>query len=282
MVQTITIDNVDECKEWIEPDILENLGRENFHGIYSTNEEGVTCGVMAWLIYNVDSPGGLMSQIIYFRSPDSMTARELLDEYTRQVRDMGVIKSAFELELFSDKERSVFESRGFKLEDKNNRLVYAPISNLAKAYSPKVKIPSNVVPLKELPLEEIADGIVSYLEHAPYKYADDIIFLPPAWYDGEVSCAVRRDGRVDGIFMIHRTVRGNYVPELFFAYGENPQKDLLRMLTFTFRKMQERRKEDEESYLKVERVNDNRKDLFSIIEDDLHSKIVTYGMRKEA
>ena len=281
MLHTITIDNVDECKELIHPDILENLGREYYRGIYSTTEEGEACGVMTWILWNMRDGGTPMSHIQYFRSVDSMTARELLEEYTRQVREIGVAASTLELLPLSDKAKEIFRSGGFELEDTDNWLTYVPVSYLAQTELGKAKVPSVVVPLKKLSVMEISKALLSYSDSEPYKNAEDIELLPPVWYDGSVSCAVVRKDHVDGIFMIHRTASGDFSPELFIAHGPNDKKDLLSMLAFAFQKMYENSKPGEETYFKVQRIKNGKKDLLSLIEEDLPVVRVTQGYRVE-
>ena len=235
MLNEITIDNIESCIDYLDPDISENLGREYFHGFYSTGPDGSCNGVLVWELKNADASSGHRGMIMFYRADDTEIGKDLIDGYSFQCRSLGVADSSFELGGLKPDELEMFRSAGFQILERESIDLKLTIRDLKGLKFLKNKIPPYIITLSELSTLEYKKGIANYVFSGNKKLLEDITMLPPQWFEGIMSSAIRNDSRVNGLFLIHNSPSGVLMPQVFFASGVNSKTDLLDMVNNTVR-----------------------------------------------
>ena len=229
----INEDNIDEFKDLISEDIAENIGREYFYGLASLDgdEPGA---VIVWNIKNADSAEDVESEIVYFSSPQTKEGEELLDGYMERALYDNVSKSYFELEEVQENDKSAIQEAGFNARLAEGRNLTASLEDiLGKGFAAKKKVPSYVVPISSLSLLQFRQGVTNCMFCGRVGLNEDLAMLPMEWYEKEVSCCTMADGKVSGIFLVHRKPSGKLVPVLLYASGVDARKEMLNMLRFS-------------------------------------------------
>lgn len=279
MIVDIAIDNIDNCISLIDPDVVDNLGREYFYGVYSENQDGECCGVMVWELRNQKNPDRSSSRIVYFNAVDTLAAEELLRAYDQAISARPVRMSDFEFREFNDRYQSVFRSDGFELREQEGSDVYLTLAELSALKFTKKKVPNYIVPISDLTLLEFKKGISNCIFSGNTGLLEDLTMLPPSWYDQDISCAVRTDDKITGLFLIHCTSGGIFIPQLLFASGVDSRKDLLHMLSYSIKSAADTYPLD--ATVLIRRHDDKSRALVSYLFPNVKGNMVTAGLRRE-
>ena len=275
----INEDNIEEFKDFISEDIAENIGREYYYGLASMDGDEPGAAIV-WNIINADSSEDVESEIVYFSASQSEDGQELINEYIDRASYDNVSKSFFELENVEDDEKSVITEAGFDAEQAEGRNLFSSLDEiLAKGFGSKKKSPSYVVPLETLSLLQFRQGVTNCMFCGRVGLNEDLAMLPFEWYEKDVSCCTLADGKVSGIFLVHRKPSGTLVPVLLYASGVDARKEMLHMLRFSVNAAAE--KYPANTGVIICRHDDKTKALAAYLFPEKKGKEVFKGERKE-
>lgn len=279
MINEITIDNIDKCINLLDPDIVDNLGREYFHGLFHEDDEEKCDGVIIWEIKNVKHPDDCYAEIAYFNVKDSRKAGIMLTAFSTVSTGYNIKRSVFEFKDLAPDLEQMFSSSGFKLSRRESRDLHLSLRELTELKFAKKKVPPYIVPISELSLLEFKKGISNCIFGGSNGLLEDLTTLPPSWYDRDISCAVRTDDKITGLFLIHRTSGNVFIPQLLFASGVDSQKDLLHMLSFSIKAASNMYSPD--TQILIRRHDDKSQALTAYLFPNAKGYTITAGERRE-
>ena len=285
LIVDITEDNIDELKDYLGEDIAENIGREYYSGLASYDDDDEPAGAVVWNIHNADSVEDAESEIVYFRDDTLGVAEderddELLAEYYTRISCDCVVRSAFELEDTSESDRKILRESGFSGSETEGRNLYITLGEArSKSFASGKKIPPYVIPLENLNLLQFRQGITNCMFCGVSGLNDDLAMLPMEWYETGISCCTVADGKVNGIFLVHRKPSGILMPVLLYANGLDAKKEMLQMLRFSTQAAAERYPDD--TVILICRHDNKTKALASYLFPDQKGKEVFKGERPE-
>ncbi len=273
-------DNVDEYEEFIGGNVAENISREYYNGVVSSDENDEAKGAIVWQLCNVDSLENMKSELTFFDAADEDTAEELLDEYKERISDEEIEKTYFELSGLSESVLNVLREYGFKIEEREGRDIYVKLGNITsnKIFMPRKK-PKSIISVTELESLRFRQGITNCLFNGVPGLYDDLVFLPKDWYEEDISCAYIEDDMVTGFFLIHQLSDGSLMPVLLFGSGVDSQINILDMLRYSA--LVASQKYDDSTVLVIRRHDERTRKLSSYLFPEAKGKIVNVGERME-
>ncbi len=147
----------------------------------------------------------------------------------------GVQKVSFELGRLEPVERSLLEEFGFELKETESRDLIVSVGELSALNLGKKKIPPYIISLSDITARQFKAGIMTGVFQGKYGILDDLPFLPMNRFDPFISCCVITDDRVGGFLLVHKTLSGVFIVELFFAVQPDANINLLNMMRYSIR-----------------------------------------------
>ncbi|MBO4898790.1 MAG: hypothetical protein J5509_00715 [Lachnospiraceae bacterium] len=280
----ITEDNIDDLRDYLGEDIAENIGREYYAGIASYDDDDEPAGAVVWNIRHADSMEDTESEIVCFKGDASGISEddeedELLTEYYLRISCDCAVRSVFELEDTSETDRRILRETGFSGAMTEGQNVYTTLGEARAKSFASGKVPSYVIPLEKLNLLQFRQGITNCMFCGVSGLNDDLAMLPMEWYETGISCCTVADGKVNGIFLVHRKPSGILMPVLMYASGLDAKKEMLLMLRFSTQAAAEKYPDD--TVILICRHDKKTRDLTSYIFPDQKGKEVFKGERWE-
>ena len=232
-ISEITPEIIAGCEALMQPDTAENLERRHSRSLAAVNEKGLAEGILVWMLKEKEEEESSEAELIDFNGVNEGAMEQLLTEYGDRTGEDSVNRSFFEwTEMGSDK-REALLSADFELEEKEGRDIILDISDLDSVKVRKKKLPDTIGNIGSLDGLQFMQGITNCVLHGKTGLMDDLAVMPRYWYDPDLSCYVKTDGRINGFFLIHRTPSGILMPVLFTAIGPDSRMDLLNMLCYS-------------------------------------------------
>ncbi len=233
-VVDITESDIELLTMYVPVDVLENVARESCFGVMAMGEEDAVLGSLFWCL-NDSEEEETYSEIFFFDANSREVGDALLEAYgTRAVAD-AVIRTHIEIEPPQEVVRQSVEAAGFTMEEGEGKDVFISVSELTKMKSliGNGRVPPYVYKIENIRGVELFQGIANCMFHGFNGVYEDIDSIPTGWYEPEVSCCVKTDGKVNGLFLIHPCPSGKLMPVLFACVGPGSQKSLAYMLRYT-------------------------------------------------
>ena len=281
MIKDITIDNIDFLFDLIPPELIDSLGREYYHGIYSceNDKEDEPTGALIWSLENMSDPDKMRSEIVFFEAYDTDTCEELMLQYNSFIRGEGIKNTYFELSEVGDDMREVLEAAGFTLTMQESSKVRMSLREIMRRKSGDRKIPDYIVPITEVPLTEFRKCIGECVKKKNTGSIEDIVLLPPVWFEPRLSCAVYKDGTVTGMYLVHKTTSALIEPQLLYVTGPDSKMEIVHMLNYTIQNAMDIYPSDCE--IQFSRRDERTAVLVSYVLPDYKGKMIIAGIRNE-
>lgn len=279
MVKDITIDNIDFLFDLIPPEIIDSLGREYYHGIYSYKKENEPTGALIWKLENMSEPDKRSSEIVFFEAFDTDTCEDLLLQYNSHIRGEGIKSTYFELNELSDDSRGIFEAAGFNLSMQESSEVCITLREIMSRYFIERKIPEHIVPITEVPLPELRKCIDECVKKKNTGSIEDIVLLPPVWFEPRLSCAAYKDGKLMGIYLVHKPSSTVIEPQLLYITEQDSKKEVVYMLYYMVNTALDIYPSD--NVILFSRRDERMATLVSRVMPDYKSRTIIAGIRNE-
>ena len=232
----LNADNVTDYEDILDQDISENIGREFYRGIVAVEDGNAPKGAMIWEYKDLEEDADTNAEICFLRSEGSEVIRSLLSDFETMAEDSEVKGVFFELNDLSEETKQGFTDDGFTLSAVEGRDMIVRVADLKSLASLKKKTRDNIVGISELMELQFMQGVTNCLFHGEKGLVEDLEYLDKDWFDEIISSAVIMDGKVSGLFLVHRLPSGDLMPVLLTAIGPDFKTDLLQMLVFSAQK----------------------------------------------
>ncbi|MBR4515092.1 MAG: hypothetical protein IKO61_09435 [Lachnospiraceae bacterium] len=229
-------ENVSEYESVLEPDISESIGRMFYRGIAAVGEDNSPAGAMVWEYKNMEDEADTDAEIYLINSEGGDALASLLSEFDSQIKGSEVTMSFLELEDISEEEKKGLKDDGFEIKEGESRDIELTVEDVKSLMALKKKLGDNVVGLDELMELQFMQGVTNCLFKGKKGLVEDLEYLEKDWFDETASSCVITDGKVSGMFLIHRFSSGVLMPVLFHASGPDSKIDLLSMIAFSARR----------------------------------------------
>lgn len=226
---SITRENLEHYKAVLPEDVAEHIGRSYFHALAVQGDGELPDAAAVW---NTDRKGR-QAVLLWFSSVDAGSASALLEGLEAQWTEMGVHACVFEFEAMEKGLQTVFQHAGFRLSTAESRDLRVTVADLkALSLSSQPIASSGIVTIGELTIHQLRKGIINCLFCQKEGILADLDTLPVSWFEPNVSCCVRVEGKVCGFLLVHKACSGRLDAELLFAAEPAGKQDLIAMIRY--------------------------------------------------
>ena len=274
----ITEENAEEFSGFLDETMAENLGRVFYRGIGALDDAGNVRGAMVYELKNAETNDDTISRIHIFGGDDSTTKETLMKEYLSAVENNGVTESFYETE--DDAMSRDLKDNGFSYEGSEGLDITVSMDELKGIRSlTKGKLPSHIVNLSDVSTLQYRGFIKKCLDNGSCGLVEDLVYLSMDYFEEEISSCSVTDGAMDGALLIKKAPSGVLYVLLYTAFGDEAQKNLALLMTYTTKKILE--KYPEETEIVIRRHNAAVKNLTDRLFPGVKGKTVYKGSRNE-
>lgn len=226
---TITRENLEQYRAFLPEDVAEHIGRSPFHALAVHGKDELPDAAAVW---NTDRKGR-QAVLLWFSSVDAGSASALLEELEAQWMAMGVDSCVLEFEAMEKGLQTALKHAGFVLQTAESRDLRVTVADLkALPVSNQPKALPGIVTIGELTIHQLRKGIANCLFFHKEGILADLDTLPVSWFEPNLSCCVRIEGKVCGFLLVHKTCSGRLDVELLFAAEPAGKQDLIAMIRY--------------------------------------------------
>ena len=227
-MQRITRDNLDEVRDYLPVDAVQDLPRPCHRGLIELS--GKKPPYLVYELKHMDDMAERYSRICWLGL--SKNTGKLFDEYTAEVKRVGVLRSTIETEV-TDKMREALIKAGFTVEERESEDLIVTIGDLGRLPFVSKNVPEYVCCIKDIGERQFKRGVASCLVHNKNGLLEDLALLPMDWFDQELSSAVLIEDKVVGLLFVHQLPSRRLMVDLIFSAGEGDraETDILMMIT---------------------------------------------------
>ena len=227
-------DNIDEYLAWVDEDNAEDMSRAYYRGIaYHDDESDDFVAALIWQLKSVESTYDTEAELEWFYCVEPEHLNLALKEYKKRAKLDDVTRTYFENTELNDEMCKVLKKRGFKLSEVESREVRVSVRELSELSIVGKKVPQYVQSIGSILESEFNQGMARIIFKKNVGALEDMCYLPKEWYDQNVSCCVKTDGKVNGLLLVHTYPSGIITPVLFYATGPDYKYNLAYMLRFS-------------------------------------------------
>lgn len=272
--------NIKEYSDYIDDDVAENMGRLFFRGIAGHNPvDDSVLSMLIWELKSVDDDSQTRSELKWIYAIDPEYISPLLESYRSEALNENVKKSFFEnMSLEKEKQKALREC-SFSIEAGESKDINVTVGECRELTIAKKEAPSYIQSISGLDDMELYQGVMNILFKYDNPALEDLAYLPKEWYEQNVSCYIKTDGKVTGFLLVHRCPSGILVPVLFFAVGADSRISLLEMMRFSIRRAAEKYPQD--TIIRIHRRNKEVKALSGKLFPDKKGEPAVFGERTE-
>lgn len=248
----IVEDNIMDFADTIPADFIGEIGREYCRGAVGEDDDSGDLKTVAfWELKNAEEDDiPTETEILWFYAGDPDDGAEILRSIENEDEYDDLARSYFELQNLDPGEKSAVVTSGYSVEDAESRDIYVTIEELYSIKQFRKAAPDYIRPLSELTSRQFKSAIMTSIFHGRYGIMEDLPFLPMTRFDPDISCCVMTDGKVNGLFLVHRMESGIFRVELLFALPPDADINLLNMLRYSVQAAREMRSPDEKVLLR--------------------------------
>lgn len=230
----ITAANLESFESYLGKDTAENIGRECFNGLVLTDEEEkASRAAVVWKSTEDEEKKKRYAELSCFSAAGVEEGTQVIGAFADRIDEEGTDASFFEFADLKEELRTVFTGAGYSLREGESRDLKLSVGELKELPFAKKKLPYYVTCLDGLSEGRFWQGISNALYNSRQGLLEDLDSLPLSFYEQEISCVAEEDGKIRGMFLIHRRPSGILMPVLLYAGGPDSRKNLLYMLSFS-------------------------------------------------
>lgn len=275
----ITGENAIDFSDCISKDICSFLDREFFRGIGAVDDYLNPVGAIVYELIDYDSVRDIKSRIYSFKATSDEVADFIMSEYQKDIEEEGVVESVYELE--DEETDSYFKGCGFVSEREESDELQISAADLKKivAAGGEKRIPSYIQSMSSVSPMQYREFLKKLLVHGQFGILEDLAYLSMSWFETEVSFCSMADGKIDGIFLIHRLPSGTLIPCLFTSFGIDSKKNLGFLMFSAIQKAAELYTDD--TKVIIRRRNENVRSLTDKLFPGKKGSMIFLGKRAE-
>ena len=212
----------------------EHVGREWCSALLIVNdtEDAPFAGILWELLYAEEQGRANEASIRWVKIWDAAAEEMLFAEYKKKVSEQEAAASSFELPLQEyESQKDALKRAGFAPAEAEGQMVAVTIADVMElSFLSKGSTPPYIGPLSDRSERSIRRGIGNCLYHGAMGLLTDCASIPTDWFELDISSYIETDGKISGIFLIHKDPEGVLIPQLMFAYGADYNKDLILLI----------------------------------------------------
>ena len=279
IVEEIGMENIEKYDAIIGADMTENIGRLYYRGLGLTDSDGNPKASMVWELQHYEDEEQDTGSFVRQLHADKEQMVSILEKYTEEIRENGVLRTKFEL-LPDTVKKANLEETGFSLKQGEGSQLTVSLSELVQLpFIKKTRVPDYIRDLTDLDARSLKRGILSCIFRGKREVTEDLNSLPFDWFEKDVSCYTQTDGRIDGLLLVHKTASGCLRPELLINVGAESKKDLMYMICFSANRAKEIYFDD--TKILIPRNDDASGKLAAYFFPGKKGEKVVYGSREE-
>ena len=278
----ITPEIKEDFKDFIPEAELESIGRSSFRALGAKDKNGSAKGAIIWEYKSDEDNEYYASEIIALGAASEKTGKELLSEYDERISGYKLRHSFFEFEELTKLNEKLLKGAGFEETEKESPYIDVTVGELADLKLGNGTIPGYVVMIKDIDETELRQGLINSMFINMRGLIEDIETIPLSWFERDVSSCSLSDGRVEGMFLIHRRSDGTLVPVLLMNSGPDGKKtrqDLLYMLRYSVEELH--RRYPPETPVKIRFLREQTGELVKKLFPDKSGSRIIFGIRDE-
>ena len=238
-------DNISDYSEWIDPDVAENISRAYYRGIAALDSyDDSLKAIVIWELKSLEEQDDTESEIEWIYSENPGSVDPLIKEYESRILADEVKRSFFESTVIDQPMADALEGCDFTVSSVESKFLRIPLKEFTALPFMKKKVPSYVQNIGSIKKMEFCQGIMNLLCRTEVESIEDLSYLPIDWFDPDVSCCIKTDGKVNSFLLVHTCSSGVLLPVLFFAVGADYRQNLLEMMRFSIREAARHYSED--------------------------------------
>ena len=223
----------EDFREFLPAGEDENLGRQSYRFLGAKDGRGKVKGIIGWE-YKSDADNEFYaSEIKALNTADEKTGKELLSEYDERISEYELDNSFFEFEEVSQLNSKLFKGAGFEMSEEEGTFINATVKELSALKLGKGDMPEHIVSTGDIEDVKLRQGLLSSMFIGIRGLIEDIETIPLSWFERGISSCSLINGRVEGLFLVHKAADGTLMPVLFVNShpdGKYARQDLLLML----------------------------------------------------
>ncbi len=220
-------------REFLPAEEDENVGRSSYCFLGAKDGRGKVKGIIGWE-YKSDADNEFYAaEIQALNTADEKTGKELLSEYDERIAEHELDNSFFEFEEVSQLNSKLFEGAGFEMSEEEGTFINVTVKELSALKLGKGDMPGHIVSTGDIEDVKLRQGLLSSMFIGVRGLIEDIETIPLSWFERGISSCSLADGRVEGLFLVHKTAGGVLMPVLFMNShpdGRYARQNLLLML----------------------------------------------------
>ena len=272
----MTTERAAEYSKFAKADEFENCKRALYEGLMAY-EDSKAAGALLFKKTS-DENGSVSEEIVFFDAESDSLCDAILEVFFSKKKDEGVLHVFFELKELSDHARKALEKAGFTISEKNGKDIVVSVDELKNLKLPNLDKNSSVYALSEASDSSFWNAITLSLYNQKPRILEDLENLPRDWFEPEVSCFIKSDKWIEGLFLVHALPSGMLMPCLLFSTGKGSDKNLLSMIRFASSKAGE--KYDKDTKILLRKSNDDTAKLIGYFFPDKMGEKVMFGEKK--
>ncbi|MBQ6132787.1 MAG: hypothetical protein IJI65_01385 [Lachnospiraceae bacterium] len=233
----ISEENAADFSGYIDNDIQSCLSRRFFRGIGTVDDNSSPVGAFVYELLGQNNDESVRSRIHSMKANDDAAKDLLMSEYQVGITEEDAQESFYELE--DEEADAFFKSRGFdseRIESDEIECCVSDLDGITKRLGGS-KLPSYITDISEISIIQYRTFLKKAFVHGQFGSLEDIAYLPVNWFDRELSSCSMADGKIDGMFLVHRSPSGILTPCLLFTMGIDSKKNLRLLLVSTILKV---------------------------------------------
>ena len=245
-IRYISQQNLAEYNKYLSMDDMENMGRKNYHGIalHTETEESVQA-ILIWNDWNLKTETDELernAEIINFQAEQPESGKQILEFFLQEAERLGIFRIQFRLPLdWEDARVPMLKATGFRLKEQESNHMVITVGDLAKLpIAREERLMSNVVCIGKVNMQQFRKAIITCAQSSMAEIPRDLMTLPISWFEPDISSCIRTDGKIRGLFLLHRSVTGDLETQLLCGFDQNSNLDILHMIIYGIQSIQKK------------------------------------------
>ncbi|MBQ8148663.1 MAG: hypothetical protein IJ040_07745 [Lachnospiraceae bacterium] len=246
-IRYISQQNLEDYKKYLSMDNMENMRRQSYHGmVLHTEAEEPVQAILIWNDWNyLKTETGEVernAEIIEFQADQPENGKQLLEAFLQEAEKVGIVRTQFRLPLdWEDARVPMLKASGFQLEEQENNQMVITVEELtALPIAKKELLIQDVISMGEVNMQQFRKAMMTCTQSSITEMPRDLMALPLSWFEPDISSCIKTEGKVRGLFLIHRTGSGVLETQLLCGFDQTNNMGILHMIVHSIQKIQKK------------------------------------------
>ncbi len=233
-IDTINLENVNEYTDRLDSDVAEDIGRVGYYGLAWQNPDDTEDqALIVWKLQHLRQSEPA-AWILQMQAQTAAGARAVLEAFEDALREAHAVRVAFEFPETTD-ECCIAElgRAGYEPHQGEQQALVVTVDELRQCPIAGRQLSQvHVTGIGELTIDQLRRAVQDCVMQHKEGTLEDLYSLPLHWFDPEVSCCLQEDGRVYGLFLVHRFPSGGLTVEMMYAEKPATRNDIVLLIRY--------------------------------------------------